>query len=81
MVMATAMIYAPARVVVVRRRVVAPASFGGDYPAGYGGYYGGEGVRRVGYYGGYHLPRVVHYGGYGVRRGYSIGVGRVGRWR
>jgi len=64
--------YAPAQeVVVVRRRVVAPAYYGG-YPAsyGYGGYYRGYGVRRVGYY-----------GGDGVRRGYGVGVGRVGRWR
>src|SRR5215207_8828326 len=55
-------------------------------------HYGGYGVRRVGYYGGYYRPRVVHYGGYGVRRvgyhggygirrGYGVGVGRVGRWR
>src|SRR5215210_3748072 len=42
--------YAPTQVVVVRRRVVAPAY--------YGGYYGGYGVRRVGYYGGYYRPRV-----------------------
>ena len=59
---------------------------------GYGGYYGGYGVRRVGYYGGYYRPRVAHYGGYGfrrvgyyggygIRRGYGVGVGRVGRWR
>jgi hypothetical protein len=87
--------YAPVhRVVVVRRRVVAPAYYDGYYPGryGYGGYYGGYGVRRVGYYGGYYRPRVAHYGGYGVRRvgyygghgirrGYGIGVGRVGRWR
>jgi hypothetical protein len=85
--------YAPAQVIVVRRRVAAPAY--------YGGYYGGYGVRRVGYYGGYYRPRVVHYGGYGVRRvgyyggygvgragyyggirrGYGVGVGGVGRWR
>ena len=87
--------YAPTQeVVVVRRRVVAPAYYGGYY----GGYYrprvahyGGYGVRRVGYYGGYYQPRVTHYGGYGVRRvgyggygirrGYGVGVGRVGRWR
>jgi hypothetical protein len=65
---------------------LAPAGYG------YGGYYGGYGVRRVGYYGGYYRPRVAHYGGYGfrrvgyyggygLRRGYGIGVGRVGRWR
>ena len=67
--------YAPAQVVVVRRRVVAPAYYGGYYPAsyGYGGYYGGYGVRRVGYY-----------GGYGVRRvGYTVGTAfaaRATRW-
>ena len=65
---------------VVRRRVVAPAYYGGYYPAsygyGYGGYYGGYGVSRVGSYGGDYRPRVVHYGGYGVHR-----VGLYGPWR
>ena len=53
--------------------------YGGYYPAsyGYGGYYGGYGVRRAGYYGGYYRPRVAHYGGYGVRRaGYYGGYYR-----
>jgi hypothetical protein len=25
--------------------------------------------------------RYSNYGGYGVRRGYDVGVGQVGRWR
>jgi hypothetical protein len=70
--------YAPTQVVVVRRRVVARPYYAGYYPAsyGYGGYYGGYGVRRVGYYGGYGVRRAAYYGGYGVGRvGYYGGYG------